>query len=213
LRTRPPFRVVAFDLDGTLINEKSSWIKIHRHFGTASEASRNLILYEKGQIDYREFMRRDVGLWPKRLHISEIAHILLRDLAINSHAPRVISELKWKGYKVAIVSAGLDILTERVGSTLEVDIALANGLETDDEGYLTGNGIVRVELSRKEQALNGLLMQMDLTLKECVCVGDSKYDSTFLQNAGLGVAVNGDNDLAKIASLVIKELPELLKFV
>ena len=94
-----------------------------------------------------------------------------------------------------------------------MDTAVANGLQTDREGFLTGNGIVRVELNRKDEALDRLLSNIGMDKRDCICVSDNGYDVRFLQNAGLSVAINSDEILAKIATVHIHQLSELLTFV
>ena len=68
-----------FDLDGTLVKEISSWRSIHKFFGTEDGVSSNLKAYELGKIDYEEFMRRDIALWPKHIHINVIKKIFFLD--------------------------------------------------------------------------------------------------------------------------------------
>jgi len=201
--------VIAFDLDGTLVEDRSSWKKIHRHFGVEELARNNMQLYESGKIDYEEFMRRDIALWPSELHLNDI-ELLLSKFALNSQARVVTSEIKKMGYEIVIVSAGLDLLANKVAEALDLTIVLANGLQTDFRGYLTGNGIFRVDLLRKDLALENALRSLGVSMRECMAVGDSKYDTTFLQRAGFGVAVGKDPDLATIASFVINELSELI---
>jgi len=75
----------------------------------------------------------------------------------------------------------------------------------DERGYLTGEGIFRVEPYMKHEALMRLIGELGITLAECVAVGDSKYDKNFLKHAGLGVAIGGDVALAKVADVVIKD--------
>ena len=206
------FHIVAFDLDGTLVNEKSSWLKIHDYFGTVEKAAPNLAAYIDGHIDYEEFMRRDISLWPRRLHISQIKRIL-SSFTLIPDANEVVHQLKQRGHKVVIISAGLDLLCDQVASLLGVDGAVANGLQTDRDGFLTGSGVLRVDLNRKDEALNVLLDKMHLSKRDCVCVGDSRYDVRFLENAGLSVAINSDEALAKVARVRIHQLSELLAFV
>ena len=66
------FKLVAFDLDGVLVKEPSAWWSLHRAFGTYGASKENLMAYEAGQIEYPEFMRRDIRLWgysvKSRLH-------------------------------------------------------------------------------------------------------------------------------------------------
>ena len=59
------YKVVAFDLDGTLVKKRNSWITLHEYFGTVEGAKNNFKAFENSEIDYLEFIRRDVSLWPK----------------------------------------------------------------------------------------------------------------------------------------------------
>jgi len=198
------YRLVAFDMDGTLIEQDSSWWAIHRHFGVEGEARQNLEAYERGEIDYPEFMRRDIKLWRPTPHISQIERIFA-DFKLAPNAAEVVSDIRRRNYEIAIITGGIDVLAEKVAHRLQIDHVLANGLEVDERGYLTGEGIFRVEPYMKHEALKGLVRKLNCTFAECVAVGDSKYDKNFLKHAGLGVAIGGDVALAKVADVVIKD--------
>ncbi|MBE3122801.1 MAG: hypothetical protein IMZ58_11440 [Thermoplasmata archaeon] len=62
-KKRDTIKLVFFDMDGVLLDTVSSWRYIHEHFGTTNE--RSIMPYLRGDIDYLEFMRRDVSLWKK----------------------------------------------------------------------------------------------------------------------------------------------------
>jgi len=198
------YRLVAFDMDGTLIEQDSSWWAIHRHFGVEEEARQNLEAYERGEIDYPEFMRRDIKLWRPTPHISQIERIFA-DFKLAPNAADVVSEIHRRNYEIAIITGGIDVLAGKVARRLKIDHVLANGLEVDERGYLTGEGIFRVEPYMKHEALKGLVRKLNCTFAECVAVGDSKYDANFLKHAGLGVAIGEDMVLAQVADVVIKD--------
>jgi len=209
------YKLVAFDMDGTLIKEDSCWWVIHRHFGTHEKALVNLRAYERGEIDYCEFMRRDIALWQPRPHISKIEKIF-GGLQPTPHARDVTSEIKRRGYQLAMITGGIDILAERIARQLGIPHVLANGLAVDERGYLTGEGIFRVEPCLKHETLAKLADKFGMTLDECVAVGDSKYDSNFLKHAGLAVAIGNDSILSEVADIVIsdfKHLPQLLDYL
>jgi phosphoserine phosphatase len=209
------YKLVAFDMDGTLIEEDSCWWVIHRHFDTHEKALANLRAYERGEIDYVEFMRRDISLWQPRPHISQIEKIL-GGLQPTPSAGDVTSEIKRRGYQLAMITGGIDILAERIARQLGIQHVLANGLAVDKQGYLTGEGIFRVEPCLKHETLARLADELGLTLDECVAVGDSKYDSNFLKYAGLAVAIGNDSVLSEVADIVIrdfKHLPQLLDYL
>lgn len=96
--------------------------------------------------------------------------------------------MRERGYRLAILSAGIDILARTVSEKLGIEIWTANGLEIDDQGFLTGEGIFRVDLIEKHRALPKILSPLGIQFSETIAVGDSKYDASFMQAAAAGIA-------------------------
>ena len=172
-------------MDGTLLEEDSSWVALHRHFGTTRMGKRGLKLYTEGKIDYTEFMRRDIASWPKNLAIDEVERILA-NYKIRKEAPETVNRLKDLGAKVALVTSGIDILAQRVARDLGIESWVANGLETTSSGRLAGTGIGRVDPSRKDVAYLGLLRRLGIRRQNTIAVGDTVYDLQFLKSARMG---------------------------
>lgn len=209
------YKLIAFDMDGTLVEETSCWRALHRHFGTQELANRNLRAYESGEIDYSEFMRRDIALWRPVPTIEEIRTILM-DYHLAPNVFEIVKEIHRRGYTTAIVSGGLDILACDVAKILGINHVLANGLEAGKDGRLTGEGIFRVEPTRKKKVLSKLADELGITLGECVAVGDSEYDVEFLDGAGLGVAIGRIPKLVEVSDVVIEDFshfPRLLDYL
>ena len=74
------FKVIVFDMDGTLVKETSCWETLHRYFQSNPKlVKRNMEDYLAGRISYCEWMRRDLLLWKrhnKYPHISEVKEAL-----------------------------------------------------------------------------------------------------------------------------------------
>jgi phosphoserine phosphatase len=209
------YKLIAFDMDGTLVVEDSCWRALHVHFGTEEKARVNLEAYEKGVIDYPEFMRRDISLWQPLPTLEEIKEVLRR-YELVPNVREVLGEIHARGYRTAIITGGIDVLAEEVARDLGIRHVMANGLEVDERGRLTGEGIFRVEPNRKDDVLERFAAKLRIGLEECVAVGDSKYDVKFLERAGLGVAIGGNPKLAKVADVVIEgfeHLPQLLRYL
>lgn len=206
------YKLVAFDLDGTLLVGKSSWWKLHEYFGTIELSLGNMKDYEEGKIAYDEWMRRDIALWRPRPHITTIKKILL-DYTLAPKAEHVIKTLRERKLHVAIVTTGLDILANSVASKLHVPNVMANGLVLDENGYLTNRAVFNVDLFDKHKAFIRLVKKIGIPRSQCVAVGDTKYDVNFLRSAGLGIACKKDRDLANVADVIITDLEELLNFV
>jgi phosphoserine phosphatase len=213
------FKLVAFDLDGVLVEEPSAWWTLHHAFGTYEASKENLRAYEAGVFDYPEFMRRDIRLWGTR-SIVEVKTIL-HNFTLSKGASDVCDILRLRGYQLAILSAGIDIVAKAVSEKLGIQYWIANGLEVDGEGLLTGEGIFRVDLKEKEKALGELIKPLGVRLSNVVGVGDSKYDVSFMRACGAGIAfVNDDGstqghlwvrDWVRIHSL--RDLPNALSVI
>ena len=178
-------KLAAFDLDGTVLEHNSSWVAIHRHFGTEHMGAASLRLYTEGKIDYREFMMRDISSWPKGVSRSEITGVL-SDYKLRREAPGVFEELRSRGIRTALVTSGIDILAKRVAKELQIDYWLANGLRFDRDGRLMPKGVGRVDPTRKDLAYQRLLKKAGIPSKRTIAVGDTIYDLAFLKSAGLG---------------------------
>ncbi|MGQ9469096.1 MAG: HAD-IB family phosphatase [Nitrososphaerales archaeon] len=205
------YKLVAFDLDGTLLVQKSSWNALHEYFGTESIARKTYDLYRKGIIDYKEFMKRDIAAWPKPLHVSKISEILL-SLNLREEAKEVVEAIHKKGIETAIISAGISLLANSVAKELGIKHVYANELCIDDNGFLTGDGIMKVDLMFKHLALMELVESLGLSLNECVAVDDSINDAKFLQTVGLGFYLGSDDIASNLGIKTIRSLREILDY-
>ena len=209
-------KAVMFDLDGVLNEHPSGWTMVFEYFGLKNNIE-DLAEYVKGRIDDREFMRRTIAKWPPGLHISKIKEAL-SGYKIMPGAKETIIELKKRGFIIGIISCGFDILAKKVAKDLDInsDYVLAEELEIDEQGYLTGEGISRVDFLRKDKALIALSKKIRVPLKRITAVGDSEHDIPMLQAAGLGIAFNpADEKVKKAADVVVegKNLCEILKHI
>lgn len=211
-----PVRMVVFDLDGTLIEGRSSWGRVHEFFGTEQEGDSGLAKYEKGEIDYEEFMRHDVSAWPIGISASVFEKIL-SGFALSRGAEECADGLKKRGIRMGVISSGLDILVKTVCGRLGIQSGVANGLEFDDRGRLTGGIVPRVDLFKKDEVLKGMVSEQGLGLEEVLGVGDTRFDSVFLKACGYRVAFRPrDIDkkaLEDVAHYFIDDLRELLPIV
>jgi phosphoserine phosphatase len=208
------YKLIVFDLDGVLAVPISSWVWVHDHFDVNNDDS--FEKYNRNEIDDDEFMRSDIALWLERknpINISEIEEILAA-IPITPGFSETMEVLKYLGLEVAIVSSGLEPLAKRVGDLGGMSHVLANGLETDDLGNLTGNGVLGVSLRAKGEPVERLVNELGFDKNETVAVGNGETDIPMLDASGLGIAFNPINErLIQHADVTIfnKNLRGILK--
>ena len=209
-------RLAVFDMDGVLADVESSWVYVHRRFGVSNDHS--LYAYLRGEITDLEFIRRDIELWRDKdpvVTTDKIRHIL-SDVPLMPGAERTLTELRRRGFKTAIVSAGIDLLADMIAEKVPIDVRLANGMKSDSGGRLTGEGVLRVKLTDKGDAVGKIANQFRASKEDIVAVGNSNYDVSMFKRSGLGVAFNPDDEFVrKEADAVIeeKDLSKILDLV
>jgi phosphoserine phosphatase len=197
--------LVFFDMDGVLLDTLSSWRYIHEHFGTTNE--RSIMPYLRGDIDYLEFIRRDVSLWKKnRQHVKKkTIQDIMNTIPFIKGAEECISFLNTHQIHTAIVSAGLHLLADRVASDLGIEYVYANDVKVGSDGRLTGEGVLEVELTQKNNNVTALAQQLHIPLAECAAVGNSCFDIPMLEVCGLGIAFNPEDAcVVKSADVVVE---------
>ena len=203
------YTFVAFDLDGVLVDIFSSWVWMHKHFNVNNDHS--LYAYQRGEIDYAEFMRRDIALWlskKKGMTIHDVEKIL-SSVPLMNGAKEVVAECKENGIQTAIISCGIEVLANRVAKDFGIDFVVANGLVTDEVGRLTGEGTLSIELADKGKPLRKLLQENNVNKEESAAVGNSYGDAAMFDVCGLGIAFNPQDDITREKADVIVEGDDL----
>ena len=209
-------KLVVFDMDGVIIDTISSWKYIHDYFNTSNEES--VDEYLKGNIDDLEFIRRDAILWKengKFIKKQKLAKIF-SNVKLMKGCVECIKSLKENKIKTAIVSAGLDVLADLVKKKVDIDYIFCNGVKTNKEGYITGEGILQVQLMYKDKNVISLAKKLNIPHENIASVGNSCFDIPMFEVSGLGIAFNpSDNCVKKAADYIVtkKDLKKILPLV
>jgi len=201
----PAYGLVAFDMDGVLVDHSSSWTWVHEHFKVDNEAS--LVAYIEGRIDDREFMRRDINKWlsiRNDLCLQDIEEIL-RPVPVIPGIKETIAALRANGMRCVIVSGGLDMAARRIAEENGFADHIANSLACDENGRLTGEGVLRVELTNKRLALERVQQKYGGPPERTVAIGNSFVDVSMFSVSGLSIAFNPiDETVEKSADVVLR---------
>jgi phosphoserine phosphatase len=201
--------LVAFDMDGTLVDTSSSWKWVHDHFGESNSVALRLFLND--QIDDQEFIRRDIALWweHKRDLTVDDLETILAGVPLMPGAQPLFEGLRRKGIHTAIISGGIDLLARRVARELGIDYVLANGFRVTPEGRLTGEGIIRVRIKHKDEALRSVQEQLGVGPESTASVGNSEIDTRLFARSRVGVAFLPEDDEVRRAATAVVEQKNL----
>ena len=197
------FRLVIFDLDGTLTQEKSIWEYIHvrlgKWYGFAEKYQKRFLA---GKISYEEFCEYDAQVW-KGMSVDEVLKIV-QTVPFHPGVDDLIRFLKEKELKLSMISSGLSILSDWVHQKYGFDYSVSNDL-LHENGILNGKVRIQVYFDKKAEWVEKILKKFGVTSEEAIAIGDSKGDMEMFQKAGFSVAFNSScRDLDRIASLCIQ---------
>jgi len=173
-------QAVAFDCDGVLADNQSSWQSIHEHFGT--ENNETLDLFLDGKISEEEFVEEDIRKWREvqsEIHRDDIMRCF-GGLKLMEGAREVVEELQSRGVYIAIISSGVDLCVGAIASMLNVDDWVANGFEWDEDGWLLGGLPTRVLSHEKGLMVEKLVRINGFSPSGLVSVGDSGTDISMM---------------------------------
>lgn len=207
-----PLRLVAFDMDGTLVDVISSWAEVHRHFHDNNDEA--LRAFMADEIDDVEFTRRDLEVWHR--HKPDISREdlieILSGVPLMPGARELFRALHEGGLRTAIVSGGLDVLAERLQRELGIDVVLANGFEMEGGGRIV-RGIIRVPVKQKERVLRELQASLGLGPEVTASVGNSEIDVGLFRASRLGIAFSPDDDYVRRHATTVVEERDLRRLI
>ncbi|MCK5477011.1 MAG: HAD-IB family phosphatase [Candidatus Aenigmarchaeota archaeon] len=219
-------KLVAFDLDGTLLKEESVFeiLKLQKNYREKFELSKEIIQkYEENVIDASMEMNMYVCMFAGlkiekcRMHINTFELI--------SGAKEVAKILQKEGYLLAIISDGFSIVTDYIKKKLDFDYAFANELDVKNS-ILTGKLITpyneKIYYSNcvnhnmcKRKVLTNLCKKLKIELDDVVAVGNGNSDICFLEIVGKSIGFNPNKKIRKIADVSVKsnDLRDILPYI
>lgn len=193
------YKLLVFDIDGTITRHISSWRYIHEKLGLwSNRAFRYQEDFLSGKISYKRFCELDAAHW-KGIRESKMRSIF-KSVRYSKNAVRSITKLKKLGFKLAAVSTGLQFMTDRVRSELKFDHTISNRLVTRN-GLLTGGVKINLGHGAKHTALAAIYKKFNVKPHEVISIGDSEGDIPLAKNSGYSIAFNcSSKALSKISS-------------
>jgi len=185
-RTLADFRLVAMDMDSTLItieciDEIADMQGLKPQVAAITEAAM------RGELDFSESLNRRVALLAG-LDAGALQRVYDERLRISPGGEAMLQAVQAAGLKTLLVSGGFTFFTERLQARLGLDHAHANVLEVAD-GKLTGRvlgGIV--DADEKRRTVERVCAQHGIAPAQAIVMGDGANDLKMMGIAGLSLA-------------------------
>ena len=189
------YKLVAFDMDSTLINiecvdEIADAAGLKAEVAAITEATMNGQF--GGEItDFKHSLRRRLALL-RGVPVSALEAVYTKHLQLNPGVETFVQACQAAGLKTLLVSGGFTFFSERVRRRLRLDFARANVLEIVD-GALTGLLLDRpwgdiVDGAEKRRVVLEVCELMGISPQQAIAVGDGANDLPMMGAVGLSIA-------------------------
>lgn len=212
------FRLIAFDMDSTLINIECV-DEIADAAGRKAEVAAITEAAMRGEIaDYKESLRRRVALL-KGVPVSALHEVFDRRLQLNPGAETLVRAAQAAGLRTLLVSGGFTFFTDRIRDRLGIDFTRSNVLSVHD-GALDGRMVDQpwgdiCDGEEKKKMLLATCAQLQIDPSRAIAVGDGANDLPMMGVAGLSVAYHAKPKVREQAMVAINDggLDRLLEVV
>ena len=202
------FKLIAFDMDSTLINIECI-DEIADAAGRKAEVAAITEAAMRGEIaDYKDSLRRRVALL-KGVTVAHMEEVLDHRLQLNPGAENLVKACQAAGMKVLLVSGGFTFFTDHVKDRLNINWTRSNVLEVVD-GELTGRMVDQdwgdiCDGEEKRKMLLQTCQQMGITATQTIAMGDGANDLPMMGVAGLSVAYHAKPKVREHAMVAIED--------
>jgi len=212
------FKLIAFDMDSTLINIECI-DEIADAVGRKAEVAAITEAAMRGEItDFKDSLRRRVALL-KGVSVDSMDAVYHERLRLNPGAAELVRACKDAGLKVLLVSGGFTFFADRVRDLLDIDYTRSNVLEMEG-GLLTGRLVDQpwgdiCDGEEKRRMLVETCGQLGINPLQAIAMGDGANDLPMMGAAGLSVAYHAKPAVRAQAMVAINTggLDRLLELV
>lgn len=208
---RPPlqlsqFKLIAFDMDSTLINIECI-DEVADAAGRKAEVAAITEAAMRGEIaDYKDSLRQRVALL-RGVPASALAEVYEERLRLNPGAQQLVQACQNAGLKTLLVSGGFTYFTDRVRDQLGIDFTRSNVFQIEN-GLLTGRMVDQpwgdiCDGDEKRRMLLQTCQDLGISPAQSIAMGDGANDLPMMGVAGLSVAYQAKPKVREQAMVAI----------
>ena len=206
------FKLIAFDMDSTLINiecvdEIADFVGCKAEVAAITEAAMQGVI-----TDFKDSLRQRVALL-RGVTMADLERVYSERLRINPGALELVRACQAAGLKTLLVSGGFTFFAHRVREQLGIDFVRANVLEVRSStncGELTGRLVDQAwgdicDGAEKRRTLLEVASLLGIEPDECIAMGDGANDLPMMHAAGLSVAYHAKPAVRAQAQVAINQ--------
>ncbi len=202
------FKLIAFDMDSTLINIECI-DEVADAAGRKAEVAAITEAAMRGEIsDYKDSLRQRVALL-RGVPAAALHEVYSKRLRLNPGAQTLVHACQQAGLKTLLVSGGFTFFTDRVRDQLGLDFTRSNVFEIDND-VLTGRMVDQpwgdiCDGAEKQRMLLQTCQQLGISPAQSIAMGDGANDLPMMAVAGLSVAYQAKPKVREQAMVAINE--------
>jgi phosphoserine phosphatase len=200
------FKLIAFDMDSTLINIECI-DEVADAAGRKAEVAAITEAAMRGEIaDYKDSLRQRVALL-RGVPASALAEVYEERLRLNPGAQQLVQACQNAGLKTLLVSGGFTYFTDRVRDQLGIDFTRSNVFQIEN-GLLTGRMVDQpwgdiCDGEEKRRMLLQTCQDLGISPAQSIAMGDGANDLPMMGVAGLSVAYQAKPKVREQAMVAI----------
>ena len=200
------YKLIAFDMDSTLINIECV-DEIADAVGRKAEVAAITEAAMRGEItDFKDSLRRRVALL-QGVTTADLEAVKRDRLRLNPGAAELVAACKQAGMKVLLVSGGFTFFADHVQQLLGIDYTRSNVLEIE-HGVLTGRMVDQpwgdiCDGAEKQRTLLQTCARLSISPQQAIAMGDGANDLPMMGEAGLSVAYHAKPKVREQAMVAI----------
>ena len=202
------FKLIAFDMDSTLINIECI-DEVADAAGRKAEVAAITEAAMRGEIaDYKDSLRRRVALL-RGVPVAALTQVYEERLRLNPGAHTLVNACQQAGLKTLLVSGGFTFFTDRVRDILRIDFTRSNVFEIKN-GQLTGRMVDQAwgdicDGEERRRMLLATCEALGISPQQAIAMGDGANDLPMMSVAGLSVAYRAKPKVRDAAHVAIDQ--------
>lgn len=183
-------KLVVFDFDGTLAEQRGSWGLLYRLFGVEDSGQKRTDAYWDGELSFQKWCEGNIADWRDRGVTAANLERVAEAIKLTEGANRLLKRLNEETIPFGVLSSGVLDLTTKV-DVYDPAFIVSNEIIFEDD--IPVDVRAHVGPDDKGDILRQICSEFDINSQDIVYVGDSHSDIEAFEFAGTSVLFDPDD--------------------